>query len=292
MSTPAAGRELGAFLCAHRALVKPEDVGLPSTSRRRTPGLRREEVASLSGVSIAWYTWLEQGRVTASRQVLESVGRALRLDEGEVRHVLRLGGYYEPESGPGREPLSDSLRPVLDSWPVSPAVLLDRHFDLVTWNAAWSAVWGDPSTVPADRRNLLWFVAADERFRGRLQDGDWEPLAMSVFQHFRSQAGPHLAEPHLAEPRVAELHHRLASDVPELSHWWTCHSVGELTTRVVGVTPVGAEPIRMALSSLRPVDDPGALILLFTPTSREDSAALTALVDRPLRSVGANRQAG
>ncbi|UFR01758.1 helix-turn-helix transcriptional regulator [Streptomyces sp. Go40/10] len=287
MSTPAASQELGAFLRAHRALLKPEDVGLPPTSRRRTPGLRREEVASLSGVSIAWYTWLEQGRVTASRQVLESVGRALRLDDAEMRHVLRLAGYYEPEASPARGPVNGAVQPMLDSWPVSPAVLLDRNFDLVAWNAAWSAVWGEPSAVSADRRNLMWFMAADERLRGALRDSDWEPLAMSVFQHFRAQAG---RVP--SDERIAALYGRLAADVPELSHWWSCHSVGELTSRVVTATPVGSEPIRMSLSSLRPVDDPASLILLFTPESQDDGARVSALVNRPLRCVGLARKAG
>lgn len=281
MSTPASGHELGAFLRAHRALLKPEDVGLPATSRRRTPGLRREEVASLSGVSIAWYTWLEQGRVTASRQVLTSVGRVLRLDEAEVRHALRLAGYYEPEASTARGPVHASLQHVLDSWPTSPAVLLDRNFDLVAWNAAWSAVWNEPSAVPADRRNLLWLVAVDEHLRGILPDADWEPLAMSVFQHFRTLAGRGPTD-----ERVAELYRRLAADAPELSHWWSCHSVGELTTRIVTVVPVGSGPIRMSLSSLRPVDEPASLILLFTPQSTEDHANVSDLVSRPLRSVG------
>ncbi|GAA0382038.1 helix-turn-helix transcriptional regulator [Streptomyces blastmyceticus] len=287
MSTPTASQELGAFLRAHRALLKPEDVGLPPTSRRRTPGLRREEVASLSGVSIAWYTWLEQGRVAASRQVLESVGRVLRLDDAELRHALRLAGYYEPEANATRGPVNGALQPVLDSWPTSPAALLDHNFDLVAWNAAWSAVLGEPSAVPADRRNLMWFMAADNHLRGVLRDADWEPLAMSVFQHFRAQAGMHPSD-----ERIAELYSRLAADAPELSHWWNCYSVGELTTRVITVTPVDSEPIRISLSSLRPVDDPASLILLFTPASPDDGMRVSALVNRPLRSVGLARKAG
>nr|WP_262928279.1 MULTISPECIES: hypothetical protein [unclassified Streptomyces] len=186
-----------------------------------------------------------------------------------------------------RKSVSDSLQPVLDSWPTSPAVLLDRNFDLVAWNAAWSAVWGEPSAVPADRRNLMWFMAADEHLRGILPDADWEPLAMSVFQHFRAEAGLHPRD-----ARVAELYRRLAADAPELSHWWSCHSVGELTTRVVTVTPAGSGPLRMALSSLRPVDAPGSLILLFTLRSKEDRAILADLVDRPLRCVAPAREAG
>ncbi|WP_067131187.1 helix-turn-helix transcriptional regulator [Microtetraspora malaysiensis] len=287
MSAPAAGPELGAFLRAHRALLKPEDVGLPPTARRRTPGLRREEVASLSGVSMAWYTWLEQGRVIASRQVLESVGRVLRLDDAEMRHALRLAGYYEPETSASREPVHVALQPMLDSWPTSPAVLLDRNFDLVAWNTAWTAVWGEPSAVAADRRNLLWFVVADERMRGVLRDADWEPFAMSVFRHFRAQAGARSSD-----ERVGELYRRLATDVPELSHWWSCRSVGELTTRVVTAAPAGSEPIRLSLSSLRPVDDPASLILLFTPAGPADAAGVSALVNRPLRSVGRERKAG
>ncbi|MET8700078.1 helix-turn-helix transcriptional regulator [Kitasatospora sp. NPDC004723] len=278
MSPPLASQELGAFLRAHREQLKPADVGLRSTARRRTPGLRREEVASLSGVGLAWYTWLEQGRVTASRQVLEAVTRALRLDAAGLRHAMRLAGYHEPAAPAdgAAARLAGAVQPVLDSWPASPAVLLDRHFDLLGWNAAWAALWGPPEAVPADRRNLMWLMAADRRLRGVLHD--WEPLAMNVFQHFRAQAGPALAD-----PRTGELYRRLDQDAPELRHWWGCHSVAELTARTVTVEPAGVGPVRLSLSSFHPVDDPSALVLLFTPVAAEDRSRMTGLVDRPLR---------
>jgi transcriptional regulator with XRE-family HTH domain len=282
VSTPAASQELGAFLRAHRELLKPVDVGLTATARRRTPGLRREEVASLSGVGLAWYTWLEQGRVTASRQVLEAVARALRLDAAGLRHALRLAGYHEspgPADAADREGLAAAVRPVLDSWPASPAALLDRHFDLLGWNAAWSALWGPPEAVPADRRNLMWLMAADGRLRGVLHD--WEPLAMNVFQHFRAQAGPALSD-----PRTDEVYRHLDADAPELRHWWGCHSVAELTARTVTVEPAGIGPIRLTLSSFHPVDDPTALVLLFTPADPAARTRMTTLTDRPLRSAG------
>ncbi|MFC1415542.1 helix-turn-helix domain-containing protein [Streptacidiphilus cavernicola] len=283
MSTPFASQELGSFLRAHRELLKPEDVGLVATARRRTPGLRREEVASLSGVGLAWYTWLEQGRVAASRQVLEAVARALRLDGTGVRHAMRLAGYHEP-AGPAEEgptgKLARAVQPVLDSWPTSPAVLLDRCFDLLGWNAPWSALWGAPEAVPADRRNLMWLMAADQRLRGVLHD--WEPLAMNVFQHFRAQAGTALGA-----PRTSEVYRRLDQDAPELRHWWGCHSVAELTARTVTVEPAGLGPVRLSLSSFHPVDDPSALVLLFTPVGAEDRERMTALTERPLRAVPA-----
>ncbi|MDX3853957.1 helix-turn-helix transcriptional regulator [Streptomyces sp. AK02-01A] len=290
MSTPLPSTELGAFLRAHRELLKPADVGLVATARRRTPGLRREEVASLSGVGLAWYTWLEQGRVTASRQVLGAVARALRLDAAGLRHAMRLAGYHEPaaaEDDGGSGELAAAVQPVLDSWPASPAALLDRHFDLVGWNAAWSALWGSPESVPADRRNLMWLMVADTRLRTVLHD--WEPLAMNVFQHFRAQAGPALGD-----PRTDEVYRRLDEDAPELRHWWGCHSVAELTARTVIVEPVGIGRIELSLSSFHPVDDPSALVLLFTPASAEDHAGMGALAGRPLRAVdsGAGRQAG
>ncbi|GAA5015193.1 helix-turn-helix domain-containing protein [Kitasatospora paranensis] len=291
MSTPATGQELGAFLRAHRELLKPADVGLTATARRRTPGLRREEVASLSGVGLAWYTWLEQGRVTASRQVLEAVARALRLDAAGLRHAMRLAGYHEPATpdGAGAGRLAAAVQPVLDSWPASPAVLVDRHFDLLGWNAAWAALWGAPETVPADRRNLMWLMAADRRLRAVLHD--WEPLAMNVFQHFRAQAGPALAD-----PRTGEVYRHLDADAPELRHWWGCHSVAELTARTVTVEPAGVGPVRLTLSSFHPVDDPSALVLLFTPADAAGRERMADLTAHPLRAVdpaaGGRRAAG
>ncbi|QKW05897.1 helix-turn-helix domain-containing protein [Streptomyces sp. NA04227] len=289
-ATPGPSQELGAFLRAHRELLKPADVGLTATLRRRTPGLRREEVASLSGVGLAWYTWLEQGRVTASRQVLTSVARALRLDAAGLRHAMRLAGYHEPAASDAESTgLAATVRPILDSWPVSPAVLLDRHFDLLAWNAPWSALWGSPESVPADRRNLMWLMVADQRLRTVLHD--WEPLAMNIFQHFRSQAGPALAD-----PRTGELYDRLEEDAPELRHWWDCHSVAELTARTVTVQPPGMAPTALSLSSFHPVDDPSALVLLCTPLSEQDRQRIAALCERPLRAVepegAAERAAG
>lgn len=222
------------------------------------------------------------GRVTASRQVLEAIARVLRLDAAGLRHAMRLAGYHEPTpavaaKNTGR--LAEVIRPVLDSWPTSPAVLLDRHFDLLGWNAAWAALWGSPECVPADRRNLMWVMAADRRLRAVFHD--WEPLAMNVFQHFRAQAGPALAD-----PRTGEVYRHLDEDAPELRHWWGCHSVAELTVRTVTVEPAGLGPVRLTLSSFHPVDDPTAMVLLFTPADAADRARMSELVEHPLRAVG------
>lgn len=284
-----AREELGAFLRAHRELLQPGDLGLPVTARRRTPGLRREEVASLSGVGLAWYTWLEQGRVVPSRQVLEALARTLRLDAVGRRYALRLAGYHEPqppahpadpddpggaaESSAERAERAELARSVLDAWPLAPGVLVDRSFDLLAWNRPWSVLLGDPARLPPPRRNLLWLMAADRRVRELLDE--WEPLAMQVFQHFRAQAGAALAA-----PRTAELYRLLERDVPELSHWWGCHSVADLTTRRLTTRPPGGgAALGLVLSAFRPVDDAAALLLLLSPAAEPDRRAMSALLD-------------
>ncbi|MFE6133301.1 hypothetical protein ACFQ6Q_34335, partial [Streptomyces sp. NPDC056437] len=221
---------------------------------------------------------------------LEAVARALRLDAAGLRHAMRLAGYHEPvvpgeESGQGG--LATAVQPVLDSWPTSPAVLVDQYFDLLGWNTSWSALWGAPEAIPAERRNLMWLMAADQRLRTVLHD--WEPLAMNVFQHFRAQAGPALAD-----ARTSEVYRHLDEDVPELSHWWGCHSVAELTARTVTVEPGGGQRMSLALSSFHPVDDPSALVLLFTPCTEADRSLMAGLADGTLRAVPATpeRQAG
>ncbi|GGO22669.1 transcriptional regulator [Microbispora rosea subsp. aerata] len=265
-----ARRALGEFLRAHRELVRPEDVGLPVGPRRRTPGLRREEVAAMAGVGVAWYTWLEQGRVTASRQVLESVARVLRLDDDAVRHVLTLAGLAAPApAAPLAPELVSSIRTLLDSWPTSPAVLLDDHFDMLAWNDAYRALWGDPADIPEPRRNLMWVMAADPRARALLRE--WEPLAMTVFQQFRGQAS-------VTDVRTSEVYALLERDRPDLTHWWQCPSVSTLTMREA-TADTAAGPVTLLFSLVRPVDDPRALVLLQTPASPADRDRMRELLD-------------
>jgi transcriptional regulator with XRE-family HTH domain len=148
--------ELGAFLRARRAAVKPGDVGLPEgTSRRRTPGLRREEVAQLAGVGIAWYTWLEQGRVLAtSPQVIDAVARALLLTHEEHAHLRALANLPPPTRPDRGGVLAASIRRMVDNLSPNPAYVLDRRFDFLTWNDAY---FGCGAT---SRRSLLTGVTS------------------------------------------------------------------------------------------------------------------------------------
>ncbi|ABD12128.1 transcriptional regulator [Frankia sp. CgS1] len=268
MSDDARQRELGFFLRAHRERLRPEDVGLPATPRRRTPGLRREEVAALSGLGLAWYTWLEQGRVAASRQVLEAVARALRLDDDGRRHALALAGLHTPPAD-RHHTLVKALRSVLDNWPNCPALLLDRRFDVTAWNDAYTVLWGDPADVPEPQRNLLWLLVAQPRTRDGM--GGSEDVAKDLLAQFRAQIGHH---PDDQRGRaVLEL---LEQARPELRAWWQCRSVRVFTGRTVSAaTPLG--DISLMLSVLRPGDDPESTIWLQTPATPADRELLTRL---------------
>ena len=148
---PQTRRELGAFLRTRRERLAPDQVGLPSTGRRRTPGLRREEVAVLAGVGVTWYTWLEQGRsINVSTQVLTAVGRALRLDDAEKRHLERLAGVRADPAGPAtlEAPLSAAYQPVLDKLDPYPACLQTSAFDIVAYNRAYRFLFTDMDQIP------------------------------------------------------------------------------------------------------------------------------------------------
>src|SRR5712691_4962288 len=130
--------ELADFLRKRREALKPDEVGLPNGGRRRTPGLRREEVAQLAGVGTTWYTWLEQGRdVRASLDVLESISKALRLTPAERRHLILLGrGEQAPQLCAPAEKVSPPVKRLIQNLGTNPAYLLGRRMDILAWNPA------------------------------------------------------------------------------------------------------------------------------------------------------------
>jgi len=149
--------ELATFLRARRADLKPEDVGLHATpGRRNTPGLRREEVAQLAGVSVTWYTWLEQGRpVDPSPQVVDALARVFRLDAESHRHLRRLAGLAVPEPDKMPDDIGPELNRLLATLEPAPACLLGPRFDFLAWNDPFDRLW-EPRSLPANRQNLIW----------------------------------------------------------------------------------------------------------------------------------------
>ncbi|MER5306493.1 helix-turn-helix transcriptional regulator [Streptomyces sp. NPDC002773] len=177
--------ELREFLMSRRARVSPAEVGLPDGgARRRTPGLRREEVAVLAGVGVSWYQWLEQGRdITVSPQVLDSVARVLRLSPAERRHLYVLAALNPPalEAAPEDRDMCDGLRRLIDAWMPFPAHIMDVYWNTVLYNDAAAIVLG---MRPEISQNCLVDFFTDPLYRSRM--GHWEELAPKVVAQFRS----------------------------------------------------------------------------------------------------------
>jgi transcriptional regulator with XRE-family HTH domain len=274
--------ELGRFLRARRAAIQPADAGLPSgTGRRRTPGLRREEVAQLSGVGIAWYTWLEQGRVVAtSAQVIDALAGALRLDEEAHRHLRALAGLPLPPawiSGQGHDPVPEALQRMLDSLLPNPAYITDRRFDFLAWNHAYSSVWRDLADIPPAQRNLVWLMLTDPSLR-RLLVG-WEKRARALLDQFRTVAGRYPKD-----IRIARLVADLEAGSPHFRDWWPQYTVGRFTSPEHVIDHPEAGRISLDLAQLSITHHPSLILVLQTPVTDADRASLTRLTGQPDRA--------
>jgi transcriptional regulator with XRE-family HTH domain len=176
--------ELADFLRRRRESLSPLDVGLPEGKRRRTPGLRREEVATLAGVGLTWYTWLEQGRdINVSAAFLDSIARVLKLDETERRHLFLLA-HQRPPALPGRPwcALPSLVRRMIDDLTLRPAFVLNLRWDVIGWNAAADRLFAFAAREPSTR-NMLWMLFADDELNGRIVE--WETQAPQILASFR-----------------------------------------------------------------------------------------------------------
>lgn len=267
--------QLGECLRAHRARLQPGDVGLVpygDPARRRTPGLRREEVAELSGVGLTWYTWLEQGReVEASRQVIDALARTLRLDRDQHRHLRFLAGLVEP---PDSVAVADRerLQRLVDAVMPHPASIYGEDFDYLVWNRAYVRVRDNPLDLPPGRRNLLWMMFTDKANRMRMEH--WERAALAVLSQLRDALGRRPSD-----PRLTELVAALIAESPEFRHWWSEYPVRRFRPAVITVRHPDAVPIELEVFQLRPVENPFLLMVVqvpATPVAAERIAGLLA----------------
>lgn len=269
--------ELGAYLRACRAALKPGDVGLRDApgERRRTPGLRREEVAQLAGVGLAWYTWLEQGRVVStSTQIIDSLARALQLDTIGHRHLRALANLPLPASGPQpthEAELSQSLARLVDNLLPNAAYIVDQRFDIHAWNAVYAKLWRNLDDVPVNERNLLWLFFNDPSLRDLVMG--WEIRAEALIAQFRAVAGRHVDD-----PRVADLVARLNQTSPYFQQRWSDYRVGTFVEprHVIRHRQVGE--IQLDLAQLRLVQHPTLTLVLQTPVTDKDKQALLSLL--------------
>ncbi|HUB91443.1 MAG TPA: helix-turn-helix transcriptional regulator [Dyella sp.] len=201
---------LASFLRERRARLQPQDVGLPPGVRRRTRGLRREEVAQIAGIGLTWYTWLEQARdIRVSSAFLDNLAKALRLDQAEREYLFTLA---QEKTGPPKPQATPALQRMLDGM-AQPAYLVDTHWDVVAWNAATIHLLTDFGAMLPEQRNTMLYVFLDPHCRQTLLN--WEHharVAIAMFRFDIAGAGD--------DARFAALTDELLRGSREFAQWW------------------------------------------------------------------------
>jgi transcriptional regulator with XRE-family HTH domain len=268
--------ELAAFLRSRRARITPSDVGLPPGLRRRTPGLRREEVAQLAGVGVTWYTWLEQGRpINASPQILDAVARTLRLDSAERAHLYRLSGV-SPEApvAAAEERVEPSVRAVLAGLATMPAAILNSRYDLLAHNAAYAAMWPNVTGVAPGERNLMWSSCVTPGCCSSFVNRDTElPQMVATFRAAFAR--------HVGEPEWTGLIRRLSAASPEFARRWGAHDVAHPATRTKVFRHAAVGEVSFAVTNFEVVSTPEARMAVYTPVDGPSRERMDWLIAHP-----------
>ena len=265
--------ELSAFLRSRRERITPAQAGLPSGGRRRTPGLRREEVAQIAGVGVTWYTWLEQGRdIKVSDQVLDAISRSLMLDRDERAHLYTLAGSAEQSIGPDGAEVTPAVRSMLDKFVPFPACVQNGKYDLLAWNLAYARLISNIDALPAADRNCMWQLFTNPLWRKAITD--WDAATARMVAQFRAQMAEHVAEPawkaHLRRLRTAS---------PEFAALWERHEVSAVVTKGKKIRNPYVGTLNFAAVSTWLNPRPGTRLLVYTPTDAETVRRMERLVE-------------
>ncbi|GAB1325764.1 helix-turn-helix domain-containing protein [Streptomyces sennicomposti] len=282
--------ELSEFLRTRRARLKPEDVGIATIGRhRRVPGLRREELAQLAGVSVAYYTRLEQGNGrNVSAEVLDAIARALRLSDTEHAHLTHLAKPRQQRRryrAPKRQQARVALQQLVDSMEGVPAYIGGARSDILAWNRMAAALFGDWGAMPAHQRNWarLTFLHPDYRELFR----DWEQKASDMVSYLRLYAGQHPDDPELSA-LVGEL----SVKSEEFRKLWATHDVKEKGHGVKRMRHPLVGELALAYETLHLPDDDGQFLCVYHAEPGSPSAeALRLLANWGADAVRAGNEA-
>lgn len=265
--------ELADLLRSRRDRLQPVEVGLPAGARRRTPGLRREEVAQLAGISTTYYTFLEQGRdLRPSTQVLEALARALRLGTAERAHLHTLvRDSPAPTDRRTAETLAPAVAALVDHLDPHPTYVTGRSWDVLAANRAARALWTDwPALAPEDR-NILWWTFTDPAARIVLVE--WESEAAAQLARFRAAAASHPDD-----RAFLALIDRLHGASPEFRTWWPRHEVAPLSSGIKWIRHPALGEIELHHLVLQVADAAEQKLVTFAP-SEPDRARIAQLLD-------------
>jgi len=264
--------ELAAFLRSRRERIAPEDVGLPPGPRRRTAGLRREELAQLAGVGVTWYTWLEQGRkINASVQVLEAVARTLRLDAAERAHLFRLADVPGTATPAGCDdcPLPPEVQQILDSIPL-PAAVLSERFDLLAWNKVYASLFPGITSAPLEERNTLICSLSYPPCCSPVHDQDKHCIAL--VGQLRAAYGRHVGD-----PAWTHFIRRVEALSPAFAAAWAAHEVAQPTRHTKNFRHPGVGDITVTSTGFAVAAVLGARMVIYTPDDEQSKNAIARL---------------
>ncbi|MER5436822.1 helix-turn-helix transcriptional regulator [Streptomyces sp. NPDC002588] len=265
--------ELSEFLRTRRARLKPEDVGLPDYGRyRRVPGLRREELAQLAGVSVAYYTRLEQGNGRhVSPEVLDAIARALRLSDAEHAHLTHLAKPKQKKPAGRTQQVRGPLRTLLDTMDGVPAILVGRRSDILVWNRMAAAVFGDWAELPAREQNWARLVFLRTEYRDLFVD--WEHKASDVVAQLRMDAGSHPND-----PRLSALVGELSVKSEEFRRLWATHDVKEKCHGIQRLHHPLVGELDLRLESFHQADDHEQMLVTYHAEPNSPSAEALRLL--------------
>lgn len=256
--TPGNRSELGDFLRSRRERLTPETLGLANRRRRRTPGLRREEVAELAGIGVDWYIRLEQGRsVSPSAVTIDALARALRLGAVDHAHLRALARNPDRRAF-ARESAPDAIRRLVESLD-QPAYVTGRRWDLLAWNAAAAEIFADFGRLAESERNVLVYMLTDPGAR-RLFGAGWAEEAERMIAQFRATY-----DLWAGDPAFADLVERLQRGCPEFAIWWDAHDVrpGVAGRKLLHHPLKGV--LRFDYASFQANDDPALKLVIYMP---------------------------
>ena len=273
--------ELARFLRARREGLSPIQMGLPVGRRRRTPGLRREELAELAGVGTTWYTWLEQGRaITVSAEVLDCLARALQLDPVERTHLFILArGEMPAPPLPATEVVEPAVRHILDGLGLYPAYVVNARWNVVAWNAAACRVFADFAAFSPGERNLLRLELLHPTWRQLL--ADWEGAAQHTLALFRASTGRYVGE-----AWFTALVEDLSRESPEFRAWWPRSDVRGAPSDAKALNHPEAGPLLLQATPLQLAQTPDLWMIVYTPVAGTDTTTRLQRLMSPVPPAG------
>jgi transcriptional regulator with XRE-family HTH domain len=266
-------RELGEFLRSRRERIAPQQVGVTYNGRRRTPGLRREEVAQLSGVGVTWYTWLEQGRdIHVSEQVLAAIARTLMLDRDERAHLFALAGASDQSMVKECHAVPAALHATVAKLDPYPACVITGKYDILAYNRAYNYLLTNLDELPVEERNCMWLSFTDPVWKKRVVD--WEDAAARMVANLRG-----LMADHVGDGRWKSFVARLLAASPEFADMWARHEVRGIENKTKRLRHPDVGMLKFETTNTWLAPRSGRRMLVYVPADAETQRRVARLVE-------------